>query len=189
MRGSRDASADVDREALRRARLESDRLAARVASLGINPGPPVQRSTGLPTLVALAYPDRVARRRPGGGPRARFVLRNGRGAELRDGDPLAASPFIVAAQLDDRKPEAQVFLAAAIDEDDVRLLFADQIASGSPWFDDATGTSRWRTNDSARPVARVPIAAPSEESSVALLHAIRRRSSPAAVGGRCEANT
>jgi ATP-dependent helicase HrpB len=167
MRGSRDGSADVDREALRRARLESDRLAARLASLAVKPGPPVNRSTGLPTLVALAYPDRVARRRPGGGPRARFVLRNGRGAELREGDPLAASPFIVAAQLDDRKPEAQVFLAAAIDEDDVRWLFADQIASEeSVDFDDATGTVLARRVErlGAILLRESSIAAPSEES-------------------------
>jgi len=177
MRGSRDASADVDREALRRARLESDRLAARLASLAVKPGPPVNRSTGLPTLVALAYPDRVARRRPG--TRARFVLRNGRGAELREGDPLAAASFIVAAQLDDRKPEAQVFLAAAIDEDDVRWLFADQIASEeSVDFDDATGTVLARRVErlGAILLRESSIAAPSEESvRSALLHAIGRR--------------
>ncbi len=179
MRGTRDASANVDRDALRRARLESDRLAARLASLAINRGPAVHRSTGLPTLVALAYPDRIARRRPGGGPRARFVLRNGRGAELREGDPIAASPFIVAAQLDDRKPEAQVFLAAAIDEDDVRWLFADQIASEeSVDFDDATGTVVARRVErlGAILLRESAIAAPSEESfRTALLHAIRRR--------------
>jgi len=179
MRGSRDASADVDREALRRARLESDRLAARLASLAVKRGPPVNRSTGLPALIALAYPDRVARRRAGGGSRARFVLRNGRGAELREGDPLATASFIVAAQLDDRKPEAQVFLAAAIDEDDVRWLFADQIASEeSVDFDDATGTVLARRVErlGAILLRESSIAAPPEESfRSALLHAIRRR--------------
>jgi ATP-dependent helicase HrpB len=177
MRGTRDASANVDRDALRRGRLESDRLAARLASLAVSPGPPVNRSTGLPTLIALAYPDRVARRRPGA--RARFVLRNGRGAELREGDPLASSPFIVAAQLDDRKPEAQVFLAAAIDEDDVRWLFADQIASDeSVEFDDATGAVLARRVErlGAIVLRESAVAAPSEESiRSALLHAIRRR--------------
>ncbi len=179
MRGSRDSSATVDRDALRRARLESDRLAARLESLAVNPGQLVNRSTGLPILVALAYPDRVARRRPGGGPRARFVLRNGGGAELHEGDPLAASPFIVAAQLDDRKPEAQVFLAAAIEEGDVRWLFADQIASEeSVDFDDATGTVLARRVErlGAIQLRESSIAAPSEESfRAALLHAIRRR--------------
>ncbi len=177
MRGTRDASVNVDRDALRRARLESDRLAARLASLAVSSGPPVNRPTGLSALTALAYPDRVARRRPGA--RARFVLRNGRGAELREGDPLASSPFIVAAQLDDRKPEAQVFLAAAIDEDDVRQLFADQIASDeSVEFDDATGAVLARRVErlGAIVLRESSIAAPSEESiRSALLHAIRRR--------------
>jgi ATP-dependent helicase HrpB len=182
MRGSRDASADVDREALRRARLESDRLAARLESVAVGGRPPVHLSTRPPTpgpLVALAYPDRVARRRSGGGSRARFVLRNGRGAELREGDPLATASFIVAAQLDDRKPEAQLFLAAAIDEDDVRSLFADQITrEESVDFDDATGTVLARRVErlGAILLRESSITAPSEESfRMALLQAIRRR--------------
>jgi ATP-dependent helicase HrpB len=182
MRGSRDASADVDREALRRARAESTRLAARLESAAAGGRQPVRPSARPPTpgaLIALAYPDRVARRRSGGSSRARFVLRNGRGAELREGDPLATASFIVAAQLDDRKPEAQVFLAAAIDEDDVRWLFADQIASEeSVDFDDATGTVLARRLErlGAILLRESSIAAPSEESfRAALLHAIRRR--------------
>jgi ATP-dependent helicase HrpB len=182
MRGSRDASADVDREALRRARAESTRLAARLESVAVGGRPPVHLSTRPTTpgpLVALAYPDRVARRRSGGSSRARFVLRNGRGAELREGDPLATASFIVAAQLDDRKPEAQMFLAAAIDEDDVRRLFADQMASEeSVDFDDATGTVVARRVErlGAILLRESSIAAPSEESfRSALLHAIRRR--------------
>jgi ATP-dependent helicase HrpB len=107
------------------------------------------------------------------------VLRNGRGAELREGDPLATASFIVAAQLDDRKPEAQLFLAAAIDEDDVRRLFAGQMASEeSVDFDDATGTVVARRVErlGAILLRESSIAAPSEESfRSALLHAIRRR--------------
>ena len=122
------------------------------------------------------------------------MLRNGRGAELREGDPLAASPFIVAAQLDDRKPEAQVFLAAAIDEDDVRWLFADQITSEeSVDFDDATGTVL------ARRVERLGAILLRESVDRRALRGIlprgalardpASRSRDAAVGGRREANT
>ena len=48
-----------------------------------------QRATELSPghLLALAYPDRVAQRRPGDAPR--FVLRNGRGAELLGAQSLA----------------------------------------------------------------------------------------------------
>ena len=122
------------------------------------------------------------------------MLRNGRGAELREGDPLAASPFIVAAQLDDRKPEAQVFLAAAIDEDDVRRLFADQIASEeSVDFDDATGTVLARRVErlGAIVLRESSIAAPSEESLPrgALARDPASRSRDAAVVGRRDSNT
>jgi len=64
-------------------------------------------------LLALAFPDRIAKRRPGG--RARFQLSNGKGAWLPDDDPLAGREWLVAAELDGRAREARVFLAAATD--------------------------------------------------------------------------
>jgi ATP-dependent helicase HrpB len=171
LRGARD-DADVDRDALRRARAESARLAEHLASR-----PAVHRSTRPPALIALAYPDRVARRRSG--ERARFILRNGRGAELRENDPLASSAFIVAAQLDDRKPDAQVFLAAAIDEEDVRELFADHItADESVAFDAASGAvAARRTERLGAIVLRESSLAdvPEELIRDALLDALRRR--------------
>jgi ATP-dependent helicase HrpB len=119
----------IDGEALRRVRLESKRLLAQLQKLEKgrtrSVASPSQISATPGTLAALAYPDRVAKRRPGA--RARFILRNGRGAELHETDSLASAAFIVAAQLDDRKPEARVFLAAGVSEDEVRRLFADQI--------------------------------------------------------------
>lgn len=63
-------------------------------------------------LLAFAYPDRVAQRRPGGAPRYR--LANGRGAALDDADPLRDAPFLVAAALDGVAREARIFQAAAL---------------------------------------------------------------------------
>jgi ATP-dependent helicase HrpB len=80
-------------------------------------------STG--QLLALAYPDRVAQRRPGDG--ARFLLRNGRGAELPGTQSLAPAPYIVAAEVDDRRPNGRIFLAAPITLDEIRTVCADQI--------------------------------------------------------------
>lgn len=64
-------------------------------------------------LLATAFPDRVARRRPGGP--ARFLLANGRGAWLPDDDPLAGVEWLIAAELDGQAREARVFLAARTD--------------------------------------------------------------------------
>ena len=105
-----------------RARTESDRLARQ---LGVDRNDRTASTAMVGTLLALAYPDRVAQRRPG--TRARFVLRNGRGAELEGAQSLSASAYIVAAELDDRRPESRVFLAAPISLDEIREIFDEQI--------------------------------------------------------------
>ncbi len=63
-------------------------------------------------LLAFAYPDRIARRRPES--RGRFLLSNGRGAYLHETEPLSAEDFLVAANLDGARREARVFLAAPV---------------------------------------------------------------------------
>ncbi|MBL4811002.1 MAG: ATP-dependent helicase HrpB, partial [Rhodobacteraceae bacterium] len=76
-------------------------------------------------MLALAYPDRIGQHRPGLAPR--FVLSGGKGAKLRDHDPLAAAPYIVVASADGDPTEAQIRLAARLDESELRTLFAAQI--------------------------------------------------------------
>ncbi|MGR3571334.1 ATP-dependent helicase HrpB [Brevirhabdus sp.] len=63
----------------------------------------------LPQLAALAYPDRIAQRRPGDDPR--YILSGGKGAVMRADDPLAAAPLIVAVDLDGDVREARIRLA------------------------------------------------------------------------------
>ena len=46
--------------------------------------------------LARAYPDRVAQQAGG---RGRYRLANGRGANLDESDPLAASPFLVVTDI------------------------------------------------------------------------------------------
>jgi ATP-dependent helicase HrpB len=84
-----------------------------------------QRRPSLGRLLAWAYPERVARRRPGG--EGRFQLVGGRGAVFDPAEPLAASEFVVAAHLDGDRREARVFLAACYDEATLREQFGDRI--------------------------------------------------------------
>lgn len=63
-------------------------------------------------LLALAFPDRIAQRRPGSA--ARYVLANGRGAFLPEEDRLAREPWLVIADLDGQAREAKIFLAASL---------------------------------------------------------------------------
>ncbi|MCP1727296.1 ATP-dependent helicase HrpB [Natronospira proteinivora] len=64
-------------------------------------------------LLALAFPDRIARRRPGRLPR--YQLSNGRGAFLAENDPLGQAEWLVAAELDGQAREARIHLAAQLD--------------------------------------------------------------------------
>ncbi|MEM9709351.1 MAG: ATP-dependent helicase HrpB [Pseudomonadota bacterium] len=80
-------------------------------------------STG--AMLALAYPDRIGRRRPGDVPR--YLLSSGSGAMLDPGDDLANAKFLVVADTDGARPEARIRLAAEIGEAELRALFADRI--------------------------------------------------------------
>ena len=57
-------------------------------------------------LVALEYPDRIAKRRKG--ERRRYILSYGYGAVMAESDPLRSSPFIVACNLDGNLQEAKL---------------------------------------------------------------------------------
>ena len=66
-------------------------------------------------LVALAYPERVARRRDAS--RTRYKLASGRGVRLPDDDGLAGSEFLAVAHVDAGTDEGRVFLGARIDRE------------------------------------------------------------------------
>jgi ATP-dependent helicase HrpB len=77
------------------------------------------RSTGI--LLALAYPDRIARAR---GDSGRYLLANGRGAHFAEPQALAKAEFIVAAELDGAEREARIFLAAPVSVEDLEREFS-----------------------------------------------------------------
>ena len=78
-------------------------------------------------VLALAYPDRVAKNRGNG----TFRMVNGRGAFLPEDDPMAKEPYIVCCELDDRAGDAKVFLGCPISEDEILELFGNQIVEES----------------------------------------------------------
>jgi ATP-dependent helicase HrpB len=75
-------------------------------------------------VLALAYPDRVAQRRPGS--TGKFVLRNGAGA-FADDPALAGQEYLVAAELDGQRPESRIFLALPIRLEELEAQFANAI--------------------------------------------------------------
>ncbi|MBV6520077.1 MAG: hypothetical protein MNPFHGCM_00182 [Gemmatimonadaceae bacterium] len=78
-------------------------------------------------LLALAYPDRIALRRPGRAPR--YVMRGGGGVRLRDDDPLVGEEVLAIAETDGRRPEALAYLAAPISREDVLATFASHVVT------------------------------------------------------------
>ena len=122
----------VDGDALRRIRMEADRLRAQLAAgadRGRDAGASLGGSAGTldaaGLLLAFAYPDRIGQLRA---PRSgRFLLRNGNGAALAGAQPLSDAPYVVAAELDGRRPESRIFLAAPITLGEIEAHFSDQI--------------------------------------------------------------
>ncbi|MCU0626638.1 MAG: ATP-dependent helicase HrpB, partial [Gemmatimonadaceae bacterium] len=118
------AGADVDGAALQRARDLARQLRDRLGIRRDADATDADRHLG--ALVALAYPDRVARRRDGAG--ARLLLRNGSGATIRDaGSAVARAPWVACAALDDSGRDATVRTAAVLDEATVRALAGDDV--------------------------------------------------------------
>ena len=74
-------------------------------------------------LLALAYPDRVAKNRGNG----TFTMSCGRGAFLDRNDPLARERYLVCCELDDRQGDAKIFLASPTSEDEIEALLGDSI--------------------------------------------------------------
>ena len=75
-------------------------------------------------LLALAYPGRVARRRGAAG---RYLLRNGRGAVLPEGDRLATEDWLAVADLGGTQADARIYLAAPLTAARVESLFGGEV--------------------------------------------------------------
>ena len=112
--------AAVEHTTLRRVIRTADQLRRRIGCKSRD-----GNSVSIGRLLAWAYPDRIARRRPG--TRGKFLLTNGRGAYLDPAEPLAAEDFIVAAELDGKRREARIFKAAAYSMDILTEQFAKQL--------------------------------------------------------------
>ncbi|NUR77574.1 MAG: ATP-dependent helicase HrpB, partial [Thermoleophilia bacterium] len=89
--------------------------------------------------LALAFPDRVSRRRDTSGEAWQSV--GGRGFRLDPTSPLAPSPWLAVAEVAGHASGARILSAAAIAEEDVLQLFADRMATRHDGdFDPATGS-------------------------------------------------
>ena len=93
-------------------------------------------------LLALAYPDRVAKNRGADGA---FLLANGRGANVDPTSPLAREPFLAVAEIAGTAAQGRILLAAPLTLGEIETQFSDRIASRDEViFDEASASLRAR---------------------------------------------
>lgn len=127
--------------------------------------------------VALAYPDRVAKRRSASG--EDWISSGGRGFRLDPTSPLARNDWLAVAEIQGAASGARILSAAPISAAEVERLFADRIEiRRTARFDPATGAVEARRE---RRLGAIVLASGRDEStspamiSAALLDAVRTR--------------
>lgn len=127
-------------------------------------------------LLGWAYPERVAQRR---GETFRYLLANGRGAILPEGDFLAREPWLVVAHLDGHPREAKIFLAAALSPEQLDILTEGQSEQDlEVHFNAQTGSAQaFRVKRyGALALKKEPIHQPDSETlAKALLQGVKQR--------------
>jgi ATP-dependent helicase HrpB len=102
-------------------------------------------AVGAGQAVALAFPDRVSKRRDASG--EHWISAGGRGFKLDPTSPLARSDWLAVAETQGIASGARILSAASLDPVEVEALFGDRIESGSHvCFDPATGGVRAETS-------------------------------------------
>ena len=100
-----------------------------------------RQSLSLGLILALAYPDRIAKNRHNGA----FTLANGRGGNVDLASPLSREPFVAVAELAGSAAQGRIVLAAPIALAEIEARFADRIESRDDvTFDDTSLSLRAR---------------------------------------------
>jgi ATP-dependent helicase HrpB len=128
-------------------------------------------------VLALGFPDRIAKARPGRP--GEFVMANGRGVGVKADDPLAQAPFLAVAEASGRAERAVVQAAAPLSAVEVERLFADRIETlEEVGVDPNTDSLRARRvrRLGAIVLSEGPLQRPSREAvTAALLEAVHTR--------------
>jgi ATP-dependent helicase HrpB len=106
---------------------------------GPPPAPPAGgRGEDVGSCIALAFPDRVSRRRGGDG--ADWLSAGGRGFRLDTTSSLARADWLAVAETQGSAAGARILSAAPIEQAEIEALFADRIEQKREVrFDKATG--------------------------------------------------
>lgn len=128
-----DAGEGVD-SALHRERAKGRSLASPPPRSGGGAG----RGPSDGALIALAFPDRIAKSR---GARGEFLMANGRAAIMPVEDPLSRGPFLAIAELTGRAAQARILAACALTAEEVDAIAGDRIETRDETIFDAASAS------------------------------------------------
>lgn len=127
------------------------------------------REDELALTCALAYPEWIARRRPGS---AAYILAGGVGAELPQGSPLEGQEWLAVASID-RAPasrHARILAAVPLSEEDALAAGAALLETRTQAYIDKGVLTATRTRAlGAIPLKSAPASSLSEEEAVALV--------------------
>ena len=127
------------------------------------------REDELALTCALAYPEWIARRRPGS---AAYILAGGVGAELPQGSPLEGQEWLAVASID-RAPasrHARILAAVPLSEEDALVAGAALLETRTQASIDKGVLTATRTRAlGAIPLKSAPASSLSEEEAVALV--------------------
>ena len=127
------------------------------------------REDELALTCALAYPEWIARRRPGS---AAYILAGGVGAELPQGSPLEGQEWLAVASID-RAPasrHARILAAVPLSEEDALAAGAALLETRTQASIDKGALKATRTRAlGAIPLASAPASSLSEEEATALV--------------------
>jgi ATP-dependent helicase HrpB len=172
----RERLAAFRRDRSRRGR-DARAMAERWGEIASVPSPERGREAlSIGALVALAYPERIAKSR--GGAAGAFLLANGRGAIVDAASPLARESFLAVAELTGSAASGRILSAAPILPGEIEMQFADRIVAREEIaFDAASMSLRGRKSRrvGAIVLAEAPLAiVPNEETANMLADGIAK---------------
>jgi ATP-dependent helicase HrpB len=128
-----------------------------------------QQELSAGAILALAYPDRIAKAR---GAKGAFLMANGRAAAVEPHDSLAREPYLAIAEIAGSAAQARILLAAPLTLDDIESEFGEDIVTRDEvTFDKEPASLRARrvTRLDALTLNEQTLAVPPSDKNAALL--------------------
>ena len=171
------SAAPADRQTLDRIRKAVSQLEAALPQrAGAKPGTAAVED--LSSVVAAAYPDRIARRRTGGD-RPEYILSNGMAAKLGARDPLRDSEYLAVADSGGLSGQPAIRLALPLDIDALEAALPDLFRTRreTVWDDDALCVRVFNVKavGSLTVERRLSNLRPGDDTASLLISAVRKR--------------